>query len=46
MKGRRIERWNVRDHRCGQEQRQLGPAKNDRVDVFLIPQAVHEGDAN
>src|SRR5688572_30335416 len=44
MQRRGVERWNVRDDRCGQEQWQLGPAENDPVNVLRFPQTVDEGD--
>jgi hypothetical protein len=31
-----VKRWNALDHRRGQEQRQLGPTKNQPVDALLI----------
>ena len=43
MQCRGVERWNVRDDRCGQEQGQLGPAENDPVNALLLPQAVDDG---
>jgi hypothetical protein len=38
MQRRSVERWNPRDDRGGQEQRQLGSSENDPVDALLVSQ--------